>query len=267
MTKEELTARVVAAPAQPVPSSGASITLDFKMATELLKMFGGEPSLVTLQQGSERSHSGTGIYAWYSNIPEYGAEFLGSEPDDEAVPEATPVQMLTWPGNAAEVREFIDDHCQREEYENADNSPSVNDLYVLTAHDFLSAVNWWAVSHHHTGAPQPAPGAPHDTPHAELRKTWREGQRWQTRGGPTGQWMDTVPCWYPDQEYRRHPDDFDAVAPTQAGEYPPLGKGSLWRDAEGIRGYGTDPGPGPWYTTEDVHRAIDAAMAAQKGGA
>ena len=56
-------------------------------------------------------------------------------------------------------------------------------------------------------------------------------------------------------------------APAQAGEYPPLGKGSLWRDAEGIRGYGTDPGPGPWYTTEDVHRAIDAAMAAQKDGA
>lgn len=68
----------------------------------------------------------------------------------------------------------------------------------------------------------PAPGAPTDTPHAELRKTWREGQRWQARGGPTGQWLDTVPLWYPDQEYRRHPDDFDAAAPTQVGEYPEL---------------------------------------------
>ena len=108
----------------------------------------------------------------------------------------------------------------------------------------------------------PAPGAPTDTPHAELRKTWREGQRWQTRGDPEWEWLDTTPCWWPDQEYRRHPDDFDAVAPAQAGEYPPLGKGSLWRDAEGIRGYGTDPGPGPWYTTEDVHKAINADRAA-----
>lgn len=59
---------------------------------------------------------------------------------------------------------------------------------------------------------------PTDTPHAELRKTWREGQRWQTRGNPEWEWLDTTPCWWPDQEYRRHPDDFDAVAPAQAGE-------------------------------------------------
>ena len=91
MAKEELTAKVVAAPAP-----GASITLDFKMATELLKMFGEEPGLVTLQQGSERSHSGTGLYALYSHLPAEGAEFLGAEPDDEAVPEATPAQPVTW---------------------------------------------------------------------------------------------------------------------------------------------------------------------------
>lgn len=65
-----------------------SITLDFKMATELLKMFGEEPGLVTLQHGSERSHSGTGLYALYSHLPEEGAEFLGAEPDNKAMPEA-----------------------------------------------------------------------------------------------------------------------------------------------------------------------------------
>jgi len=54
-----------------------------------------------------------------------------------------------------------------------------------------------------------------------------------------------------------------AAAPAQAGEYPPLGKGSLWRDADGIRGYGADPGPGPWYAAKDVHRAIDADRAAR----
>ena len=51
-----------------------------------------------------------------------------------------------------------------------------------------------------------------DAPHAELRKTWREGQRWQTRGDPAGQWLDTTPCWYADQEYRRHPDDAAVTA-------------------------------------------------------
>ena len=85
MAKEELTAKVVAAP-------GAAITLDFKMATELLKMFGEEPGLITLQHGSESSHSGTGLYARYSDMPDEGAEFLGAEPDDEAVPEAVAVQ-------------------------------------------------------------------------------------------------------------------------------------------------------------------------------
>ena len=76
--------------------------------------------------------------------------------DDTIAALAAPVQTLTWPGNAAEVREFMEDSCQREEYENDDNSPSVDDLYVLTAHDFLSAVNWWADSHYRPGAPQPA---------------------------------------------------------------------------------------------------------------
>lgn len=66
------------------------------------------------------------------------------------------VQPLTWPRNAAEVREFMDTNCQREERANDDSSPSDDDLYALTAHDFLSAVNRWADSHYHPGAPQPA---------------------------------------------------------------------------------------------------------------
>lgn len=78
-------ARILALEAAAVPSD-ASITLDFKQATELLEMFGGEPGLVTLQRGSDRSHSGSGLYAWYSDMPEEGAGFLG-EPDDEAAPQ------------------------------------------------------------------------------------------------------------------------------------------------------------------------------------
>lgn len=80
------------------PSRAAepSITLDFKMATDLLGMFCGEPGLVTLQRGDEHCHSGPGLYAWYSDMPEEGAGFLGAEPDDEATPSApsAPAQLL-----------------------------------------------------------------------------------------------------------------------------------------------------------------------------
>ena len=69
---------------------------------------------------------------------------------------AAQAQPVTWPRNAAEVREFTDAHCQREERANDDSSPSDDDLYVLTAHDFLSAINSWADSPHHPGAAKPA---------------------------------------------------------------------------------------------------------------
>lgn len=85
---------VTAAPAAVAGPSDPSITLDFKQATELLKMFGGEPGLVTLQHGNERSHSGGGLYAWYSDLPEEGAVFLGAEPDDEAAPTTQPAPQL-----------------------------------------------------------------------------------------------------------------------------------------------------------------------------
>ena len=70
------------APAQP------SITLDFKMATNLLEMFGGEPGLVILQYGGEHCHSGSGLYAWYSDRPEEGSEFLGAEQNDASLDSA-----------------------------------------------------------------------------------------------------------------------------------------------------------------------------------
>ena len=61
----------------------AEITLDFKMTTELLEMFGGEPAEITLQIGN--GHSGKGVYAYYTDCPEEGADFLGV-PDYEAMP-------------------------------------------------------------------------------------------------------------------------------------------------------------------------------------
>ena len=126
-------------------------------------------------------------------------------------------------------------------------------------------------------APKTA-AAPSATPHAELRKTWREGQRWQTRGDPTGQWLDTVPCWYPDQEYRRHPDDFDAAVPAQsapvdAERYRWLFDARTKSQAESISGTINNPLPqdvvlshlqGFFMHKAQVDEMIDAAMAAQE---
>lgn len=67
---------------------GSSITIDFKQSTELLEMFGGEPAEITLMEGD--GHSGNGLYAIYTDMPEEGSGFLGTS-DNEAIP-LTPAQ-------------------------------------------------------------------------------------------------------------------------------------------------------------------------------
>ncbi len=91
-------ATLAAAPAQAQGASRA-ITIDFKQATELLEMFGGEPTEVTLIEGN--GHSGAGLYASYTDMPEEGSEFLGVH-DDEAVP-AAPAQAVAVPEGLALV--------------------------------------------------------------------------------------------------------------------------------------------------------------------
>lgn len=62
------------------------------------------------------------------------------------------------------------------------------------------------------GSTLTATGPVQNDPHAELRKTWKPGQRWQYRSAGTHDaWTDRggQPCWFPDAEYRRHPDDID----------------------------------------------------------
>ena len=79
--------------------------------------------------------------------------------------------------------------------------------------------------------------------HAELRKTWAPGQRWQARSfrnGQWGPWTDTVssePFWFPHQDYRRHPDDVD-----QPSEPEWVG----W--AGGVATYGVYNGRDPFWT-------------------
>lgn len=81
-------------------------------------------------------------------------------------------------------------------------------------------------------AQQPAPSAAamNFDPHAELRKTWQPGQRWQTRTmrhGVWGDWSDTIsgrPLWFAHQQYRRHPDEIATQPSTtpQADSQPAL---------------------------------------------
>lgn len=71
---------------------GSSITIDFKQATELLEMFGGEPAEITLMEGD--GHSGNGLYAIYTDMPEEGSGFLGAS-DNEAMPEAPAQEHAT----------------------------------------------------------------------------------------------------------------------------------------------------------------------------
>ena len=63
-----------AAPA-PASEAVAQIAIDFKQATELLEMFGGEPCEVTLRV--TKDYGGPGLYAHYTEYPEEGAAFLG----------------------------------------------------------------------------------------------------------------------------------------------------------------------------------------------
>ena len=64
-----------------------TVFIDFKQATDLIAMFGGEPNEITLQVSD--GHSGRGMYASYTDMPEEGAIFLGNS-DQEAMPDTPP---------------------------------------------------------------------------------------------------------------------------------------------------------------------------------
>jgi hypothetical protein len=49
-----------------------------------------------------------------------------------------------WPKDAAEVREFFNSDFISAQFAAPDQSPCDEDRYYISAHDFLSAVNWWA---------------------------------------------------------------------------------------------------------------------------
>lgn len=98
--------RIARALAATAPNAGAPrIAIDFKQATELLAMFGDEVGEVTLSTGE--GHSGKGLYAWYSELPEEGAEYLGVT-DDEAAP-TQPVTQEQHDAAMAQIREAFEE--------------------------------------------------------------------------------------------------------------------------------------------------------------
>ena len=84
---KRVTPLVRAALSSPAPAVGHSIAIDFKQATELLEMFGGDAGEITLTVAD--GTAGNGIYAHYTNYPEEGSEFLGVS-DGDATPPAAP---------------------------------------------------------------------------------------------------------------------------------------------------------------------------------
>lgn len=71
-----------------------------------------------------------------------------------------------------------------------------------------------------------------DDPHAEMRKTWAPGQRWQVRAPGNRNWGDFngKPSWSCHLEYRRHPEDVGRLAEPEwvdwAGGEMPVKRGT-----------------------------------------
>lgn len=63
-------------------------------------------------------------------------------------------EPVAWPKDATEVREFFRSDFIRAEYVADDHQPCDEDRYYISAHDFLSAINWWADFPHHPSPPE-----------------------------------------------------------------------------------------------------------------
>lgn len=63
-------------------------------------------------------------------------------------------EPVAWPKDATEVREFFSSDFIRAEYVADDHQPCDEDRYYISAHDFLSAINWWADFPHHPSTPE-----------------------------------------------------------------------------------------------------------------
>lgn len=76
------------------------------------------------------------------------------------IPESPPLQPalpIAWPKDAKDVRDFFHADFISAKFAAADQTPCNEDQYLISAHDFLSAVNWWANFPHVPRVDQAAP--------------------------------------------------------------------------------------------------------------
>ena len=71
-------------------------------------------------------------------------EFDGIKSPSSVAPIMQLAAPVRWPKNAAEVREFFRSDFIQAEFAAENHNPCDEDRYYISAHDFLSAINWWA---------------------------------------------------------------------------------------------------------------------------
>ncbi len=71
----------------------------------------------------------------------------------------TQAAPIAWPKDAQDVRDFFRSDFITAQFPAQDQAPCDEDRYLIIAHDFLSAVNWWADFPHVPREPQAAPAA------------------------------------------------------------------------------------------------------------
>lgn len=103
-------------------------------------------------------------------------------------------------------------------------------------------------------------------PHAELRKTWKPGQRWQMRS-PGEEWRDLIAevQWAHNKEYCRHPDDVDPTAESgwvgwSGGEMPVPPRTRIVVKHRSGRCYPTSAGGG--YACRWTHEGLETDIVA-----
>jgi len=91
------------------------------------------------------------------NLQRFYKPFKCSNCETPQQPEAQQAaQEPRWPTTPDEVRNFIGSNYQSLKWSISEDQPHENDTYVLTVHDLLSAIKWWADCEPTTDNP-PAP--------------------------------------------------------------------------------------------------------------
>ncbi len=100
--------------------------------------------LVPVEPTSAMTFMGQHVrYPTSNSIGTIWREMLTHAPTPPAKSEVS-AETVAWPRDAAEVREFLYSHFCALRYGQEGGEPHDGDRYELTAHDLLSAIEWWA---------------------------------------------------------------------------------------------------------------------------